>query len=139
MADQVNELARSAVRAWTIVARAWMEAANAIIVSWLDLPAVERGTSGFNEEVVRIPAQSTPTALHPGHFADSWDENQLPPDGVTVVPPQIRAGAETEVAVRVLQPERLASGTYVGSLLDSPDGNSVVDEISIYVVGGRAP
>jgi hypothetical protein len=141
MADRVDDMAKAAVRAWATVAHAWMNTANEIMVSWWDLPNVESGRSGFNEEVVWVPAQRAPAALHPGRFAD-LDDHELPPKAVRVVPSRVGAGEDTKVRVRVrmIGPrDDMASGTYVGSLLDSPGGTPLVDEIGVYVVGGRAP
>jgi hypothetical protein len=138
MADQLDELVTAAARSWAVAARAWIEAVNAIGVGWLDLPAVESGRTGFNEETVVVPAQPASTELHPGGFAD-WDENKLPSEAVAVVPPSVEAGEETEVCVRVQPPVGVASGSYTGSLSGSPGGTPLVDEISVYVVGGPAP
>jgi hypothetical protein len=133
MAGPLDDLVAAAVRAWATVARTWIEAANAIGVAWLDMPAVESGRTGFNEEVVVVPAQQAPTPLHPGPFAD-WDHNVLPPAALAVVPPQVRAGEVTEVCVRVHPAGGIASGTYTGSL-NSPGGACLVDGIGVYVVG----
>jgi hypothetical protein len=138
MADTSDDLTTVAVRAWALAGRAWMEAANAIVVGWLDLPAVEKGDPGFNEEVVLVPAQPAPTILHPGPFASRWDGTELPRGAVSVLPRRVAAAKDTEVRVCVRQPANLASGTYTGSLLDAPGGACLVDEIGVYVVGGRA-
>jgi hypothetical protein len=137
MTDRLDDLATAAVRAWITAVRAWIKAANAIGVSWLDLPGVESGRTGFNEEVVVVEAQGAPTTLHPGPFADS-DNNELPHDKVSLVPAQVDAGEEIEVHVKVALPVATASGTYTGSLLDS-GGTCLVDEIGVYVVGDSVP
>lgn len=139
MVDTGDDLTTAAVRAWAIAGRAWMEAANAIVVGWLDLPGVEKGDAGFNEEVIVVPAQPAPTILHPGPFANGWDGSELPRGAVSVIPRRVAAAMETEVRVRVRQPANMASGTYTGSLLDAPGGACLVDEIGVYVVGGSAP
>jgi hypothetical protein len=136
--DGLDELVTAAVRAWATVARAWLGAFNAIGVSWLDLPGVESGRTGFNQETVVVEAQGAPTDLHPGPFAD-WDGNELPPAVVTVVPPQVVVGQEAEVCIQVKPSLAIASGTYTGSLWDSSGDTCLVDEIGIYVVGGPAP
>ncbi len=138
MPDRLDDLVTAAVRSWAFAARAWIETGNAIGVSWLDLPAVESGRTGFNEEVVVVPAQPAPTDLHPGQFAD-WDGNELPLEAVAVVPPRVGAGEETEVCVRVQPQIGITSGTYTGSLSGSPDGTHLVDKIGVYVVGDPSP
>jgi hypothetical protein len=138
MAGPLDDLLGAAVRAWATVARTWIEAANAIGVGWLDMPAVESGRTGFNEEVVVVPAQQAPTALHPGPFAD-WDHNVLPPAALAVVPAQVGAGEVTEVCVRVHPASGIASGTYTGSLFNSPGGACLVEGIGVYVVGDSSP
>ena len=138
MAGPLDDLVAAAVRAWATVARTWIEAGNAIGVAWLDLPAVESGRTGFNEEVVVVPAQPAPTALHPGPFAD-WDHHVLPPGALAVVPAQVGAGEVTEVCVRVHPAGGTASGTYTGSLFNSPGGACLVEGIGVYVVGDSSP
>jgi hypothetical protein len=138
MASPLDDLLAAAVRASATVARTWIEAANAIGVGLLDLPAVESGRTGFNEEVVVVPAQQAPTALHPGPFAD-WDHNVLPPAALTVVPARVAAGEVAEVCVRVQPAAGIASGTYTGSLFNSPGGACLVEAIGIYVVGDSPP
>jgi len=135
MADPVDDLTTAAVRAWATVAQAWFEAANAIVLSWVDMAAVESGRTAFNEETVLVGAQGA-TALRPGRFAD-WDDNALPPAAIAVVPAQVAGGEDTEVCVRVRAPGNVTSGTYTGSLLDS-GGSCVAEEIAVYVVGGPA-
>lgn len=139
MADQVDDFAKAAVQAWATAAQAWAETVNSIMVSWWDLANVESGHSGFNEEAVWVPAQSAPTKLHPGRFADVQG-NELPREAVFVAPPRVSVNKDTKVRVMVIGPlDRVASGTYTGSLLDSPYGTPLVDEIGVYVVGGHAP
>jgi len=138
MAGPLDDLVAAAVRAWATVARTRIEAGNAIGVAWLDLPAVESGRTGFNEEVVVVPAQQAPTALRPGRFAD-WDDKELPPATVAVVPPQVGAGEITEVCVRGHPAGGIASGTYTGSLFNSPGGACLVEGIGVYVVGDNSP
>jgi hypothetical protein len=138
MADQLDELARAAVRGWATAAQAWVQAANAIGVSWLNLPGVESGRTGFNEEVVVVPPQVASKPLHPEGFADC-DGNVLSPDAMAVVPAEAGTGGGAAVCVRVKPPEGTASGTYTGSLSDSPGGRCLVDEIAVYVVGDHAP
>lgn len=135
MTDQRDDLVTAAVGAWATVARAWTEAVNEVLVSWLDLPAVESGQTGFNEEVVVVDAQPVPTDLHPGRFVD-WDDNELPAAAMTIEPPRVPAGVETSVRLRIHSSGDLVSGTYTGSLLNAPDGTCLVDEVGIYVVGG---
>ena len=138
MAGSLDDLVAAAVRAWATVARAWIEATNAIGVGLLDMPAVESGRRSFNAEVVVVPAQQTPTALHPGRF-DNWDHKELPPAALTVAPLQVGAGQATEVCVQVQPPAGTASGTYTGSLYDSPGGACLVEGIGVYVVGDSPP
>jgi hypothetical protein len=138
MASPLDDLMAAAARGWATVGRSWIEAANAIAVSCLDMPAVESGRTGFNEEVVVVPAQQAPTALRPGPFAD-WDQNVLPPAALAVVPAQVGAGEVTEVCVRVHPAGGIASGTYMGSLFSSPGGACLVEGIGVYVVGDSSP
>jgi hypothetical protein len=138
MASPLDDLLAAAVRAWATVARTWIEAANAIGVGLLDLPAVESGRTGFNAEVVVVPAQQAQTALRPGRFAD-WDDKELPPASLAVVPAQVGAGEVTEVCVRVHPAGGIASGTYTGSLFNSPGGACLVEGIGVYVVGDSSP
>ena len=138
MADQIDELARSAVRAWATAAQAWLRAINSIGVSWLDLPGVESGPTGFNEEVVAVPPQVAPSQVHPEAFADS-DGNVLSPDAMAVDKAEAATDGDAAVCVRVEPPVGTASGTYTGSLMDSPGGRCLVDEVAIYVVGDHAP
>jgi hypothetical protein len=137
MAGSLDDLVAAAVRAWLTVARAWIEAANAIGVALLDLPAVESGRTGFNREVVVLPAQPAPTAVHPEGFSN-WDYHELPPPALAVDPSDVDAGVVTEITVVVHPPEGAASGTYVGSLCD-PNGACLLDEVGVYVVGDRSP
>jgi hypothetical protein len=137
MAEQLDDVVAAAVRAWVTVAGAWIEAANAIGVAWLDLPAVESGGPGFNEEIVALSAQRASTALHPVAFSD-WDDNELPREALTVEPDQVNAGEATTVRVLVQPPNDTVSGTYTGSLCDS-SGTCLLDEIDVYVVGDTPP
>ena len=77
MASTLDDLVAAAMRTWATVARTWIEAANAILVGWLDVPDVESGRTGFNEESVVVPAQQSPTDLSPESFSN-WDDDQLP-------------------------------------------------------------
>ncbi|HEX6687449.1 MAG TPA: hypothetical protein VF085_02155 [Solirubrobacterales bacterium] len=129
------DLTTAAVGAWATVARAWIEAADEIAVSWLDFAAAESGQTGFNEEVVVVEAQPAATDLRLGRFVD-WDDNELPAAAVAVEPPRVPAGVETAVRVRVHSSGDLTSGTYTGALLKAHDGTPLVDEIGVYVVGG---
>jgi hypothetical protein len=137
MAGPLDDQVTAGVRAWLSVAQAWIEAANDIVIAWLDLADVESGRPGFNEEAVRVPAQQTPTDLHPGPFSN-WDRDQLPPDALSVVPTGVKAGEETEVMLVVQPPKGACSGSYTGSLCD-PDGACLLDEIVVYVVGDTPP
>jgi len=135
----VDDFTKAAVRGWATAAHAWMEAANSVLVSWWDLADVERGRPGFNEETVWVPAQGAPVTVHPGRFADV-EGRELPREAVFVVPSRVRADEDTEVRLQVIGPlQSVASGTYTGSLLDSPYGIPLVDEVGVYVVGDRAP
>jgi hypothetical protein len=137
MASTLDDLVAAAVRTWATVARAWIEAANAILIGWLDLADVETGRTGFNEEVVVVPAQLAPTALNPGSFSN-WDQDQLPAEALAVKPAEVNAGEHTEVLVLVQPPKGTASGTYTGSLYD-PTGTCLIEEVGVYVVGDRSP
>jgi hypothetical protein len=136
MADRLDDLVTAAVRAWAVAARAWIEAANAIGVSWLELADVESGRTGFNEETVVVAAQPGPTELHCDEFA-GWDDHRLPPEAVAVLPPRVEAGEKTEVCVRIQAPPGTPSGTYTGSLC-TPGGTCLVGGIGVYVVGDTA-
>ena len=68
MASTLDDLVGAAVRTWANVARTWIEAANTILVGWLDVPDVESGRTGFNEGSVVVPAQQSPTDLSPDPF-----------------------------------------------------------------------
>ena len=137
MASTLDDLVAAAVRTWATVARAWIEAANAILIGWLDLADVETGRTGFNEEVVVVPPQQAPTALSPESFSN-WDQDQLPAAALAVKPGDVKAGEITEVLVSVQPPQGTASGTYVGTLCDS-SGACLLQEVGIYVVGDRSP
>ena len=63
----------------------------------------------------------------------------LPPAVLAVVPAQVGAGEVTEVCVRVHPAGGVASGTYTGSLFNSPGGACLVDGIDVYVVGDSSP
>jgi hypothetical protein len=138
MSDPLDDLATDGVQAWVTVVDAWIKAVNAIGMTWLDFAAAESGLTGFNQEIVVVPAQQTPTALHPSDFVD-WYGKKLEPGAVSLSPSQVDAGKETTVCVKVDAPGSLKSGTYTGSLLDSPGGTRLVDEIGVYVVGGLGP
>jgi hypothetical protein len=137
MASTLDDLVAAAVRTWATVARTWIGAANAILVAWLDVPDVESGRTGFNEEFVVVPAQQSPTALSPESFSN-WDDDQLPADALAVNPAGVKAGKITEVVVSVQPPKGTPSGTYTGSLYDH-SGTCVLEEVGIYVVGDRSP
>jgi hypothetical protein len=137
MADTLDDLVGAAVRTWATVARTWIEAANTVLVGWLDVADAESMLTGFNEEVVLLPRQQAATALHAGPFTD-WDQNQLRPAALTVEPAQVNAGEVTEVRVKVQPPHGTASGTYRGSLYD-PTGACLLKGVDVYVVGDRPP
>jgi hypothetical protein len=138
MSDPVNDLVGNAVRAWASVARAWIASANAAWVSLLDLSDPESDQLGFNEETVMVPAQSEGCAVCAGPFVD-FDNTQLPAEVISVTPQALVGGVETKVCVRVDPPKGTASGTYMGTLLDSPGGRCVAEEVGVYVVGDHAP
>ena len=137
MASTLDDLVAAAMRTWATVARTWIEAANAILLGWLDVPDVETGRTGFNEELVLVPAQQAPTELNPGSFFN-WDRDELHADAFAVTPARVKAGEITEVVVSVDPPQGTASGTYTGSLYD-PTGTCLLEEIGVYVVGDAAP
>lgn len=137
MAGSLDDLVAAAVRGWAGVARAWIEAANAMVIEFLDLADVESGRTGFNEEIVVVPQQPAPTDVHPRGFTD-WDHNELAPAALTVEPAQVNAGKVTEVRVVVQAPQGTASGTYTGSLHD-PTGVCLFEEVAVYVVGDKSP
>lgn len=137
MAGTLDDLVSAAVRTWATVAQTWIEAANAILVGWLDVPDVETGAPRFNEEVVVVPAQLASTALNPGSFSN-WDQDQLPAEAFAVKPAEVDAGEITKVLVSVQPPKGTASGTYTGSLYD-PTGTCLLEEVGVYVVGDRSP
>jgi hypothetical protein len=138
MSDPLDDLVGTAVRAWASVARAWIASANAAWVSLLDLSDPESDQLGFNEETVMVPAQSGGCAVCAGPFVD-FDNTPLPAAVVSVTPQAVPAGVETAVCVRVTPPPGTASGTYMGTLVDSPGGRCVAEEVGVYVVGDRAP
>jgi hypothetical protein len=137
MAGALDDLVAAVVRGWAAVARAWIEAANAIAIGFLDLADVESGRTGFNEEIVVVPGQPAATDVHPRGFTD-WDHNELPSVALTVEPAQVNAGKVTEVRIAVEPPQGTASGTYTGSLHD-PAGVCLFEEVAVYVVGDKSP
>ena len=137
MAGPLDDLVADAVRAWLSMARASVEAANDIIVEWLDLADVESGRLGFNEAIVFVPEQPDATPLHPRGFTD-WDGNELPPDAFDLDPSDVKGGEATQIRLLVQPPEGAVSGTYTGSLCDS-NGACLLDEIGVYVVGETPP
>jgi hypothetical protein len=137
MAGALDDLVAAAVRGWATVARAWLEAANAMTIGFLDLADVESGPKGFNEEVVVVPRQSAATPLHPRSFTD-WDHNELPRAALALDPSDVKAGEATKVRLLVQPPTGTASGTYTGSLHD-PSGACLLEEVGVYVVGDQSP
>jgi hypothetical protein len=137
MANTLDDLVGAAVQTWATVVRTWMEAANAVLVGWLDVADVESGRTGFNEQLVVVPAQEAPTALNPGSFSN-WDQEQLPANALAVNPVEVNAGEIKKALVLVKPPQGTASGTYTGSLHD-PTGTCLLEEVSVYVVGDRSP
>ena len=137
MAGPLDDLVGAGVRAWLTVVQASVEAANDIVVAWLDLADVESGRPGFNEEIVFVPGQPNATPLHPRDFTD-WDDNELPPDAFDLNPSDVKAGEPTQIRLLVEPPEGAVSGTYTGSLCDS-NGASLLDEVDVYVVGETPP
>ena len=138
MSDPLNDLVATAIRAWASVAGAWIESANAVLVSLLDLSDTESDQLGFNEETVLIPPQPAACDVSAGRFADI-DDTPLPAEVISVTPHALAAGVETKVCVRVTPPPGTASGTYMGTLRDSSGGQCVAEEVGVYVVGDRAP
>jgi hypothetical protein len=130
MPSTLDELVATATQTGATVARTWIEAANAVLVGWLDVPDVESGRTGFNEDFVVVPAQQSATPLSPESFSN-WDDKKLDNGALKVNP----AGV---VIVSVQPPKGTASGTYTGSLYD-PTGTCVVEEVGVYVVGDKAP
>ena len=137
MPSTLDELVATATQTGATVARTWIEAANAVLVGWLDVPDVESGRTGFNEDFVVVPAQQSATPLSPGSFSN-WDDNKLDNGALKVNPAGVEPGKVTEVIVSVQPPKGTASGTYTGSLYD-PTGTCVVEEVGVYVVGDKAP
>jgi hypothetical protein len=137
MAQPLDDLVAAGVRAWLTMVRASIEAANDIVIAWLDLADVESGRPGFNEEVVTLSAQGAATSLHPQAFSN-WDDDQLPLDALTVEPDRVKTGEATKVRLRVQPPDGVVSGTYTGSLCDE-NGACLLDEIGVYVVGETPP
>ena len=137
MAGALDDLVAAAVRGWAAVARAWIEAGNAMAIEFLDLADVESGHTGFNEETVVVPRQPAATAVRPRGFTD-WDHNELPLAALTVEPAQVNADKVTEMRVLVQPPQGTASGTYTGSL-HAPTGVCLFEEVAVYVVGDKSP
>ena len=137
MAGTLDDLVAALVRGWAAMARAWIEAANAMAIGFLDLAEVESGPMSFNQEVVIVPRQPAATAVHPRGFTD-WDQNELAPTALTLEPAQVSADTVTKVRLVVQPPQGTASGTYTGSLHD-PTGTCVLEEVGVYVVGDKAP
>ena len=73
MADPLNDLVATAVRAWASLAGASIESANADLIGLMELADTESGQFGFNEETVLVPAQPAACALSAGRFADLDD------------------------------------------------------------------
>ena len=132
-----DDLVAAGVRAWLTMVQASIEAANDIVVAWLDLPDVESGRPGFNEEIVVVPGQPAATPLHPSDFTD-WDDKELPPDAFDLDPSDVKVGETTQVRLLVQPPKGAVSGTYTGALCDS-SGGCLLDEIGVYVVGETPP
>ena len=73
-----------------------------------------------------------------GPFVD-FDNTQLPAE-VIAVTPQALAGRGRDQGLRAGHPPPgTASGTYMGTLMDSPGGRCVAEEVGVYVVGDHAP
>jgi len=138
MSDPLNDLIGTAVRAWASVAGAWIESANAVWISLLDMSDRETDQRGFNEETVLVAAQSAACGVSAGPFVD-FDNTQLPAAVISVTPQALAAGVETKVCVRVEPPPGTASGTYMGTLVEPSGGRCVAEEVGVYVVGDRAP
>ncbi|HET9121196.1 MAG TPA: hypothetical protein VFN72_11760 [Solirubrobacterales bacterium] len=137
MAGASDDLVAALVRGWATVAQAWLEAANAMTIGFLDLADAETGPMDFNQQVVIVPRQPAATPIHPRGFTD-WDQNELAPAALTLEPAQIAADAVTKVRLVAKPPPGTASGTYTGSLHD-PTGTCVFEEVVVYVVGDKAP
>jgi hypothetical protein len=137
MAGPLDDLVAAVVRGWATVARAWLEAANAMAIGFLDLPDVESGPMSFNQQIVIVPRQPAATAVHPRSFTD-WDQNELAPAALTLEPAEVSADGVTKVRLVVQPPHGTASGTYTGSFHD-PAGTCVLEEVGVYVVGDKAP
>ena len=138
MADPLNDLVATAVRAWASAAGAWIESANAVLVGLMELSDTESGQFGFNEETVLVPAQAAACAVSAGRFADI-DDTPLPVEVISVTPDALGAGVATRVCVRVTPPPGTASGTYMGTLTETSGGRCLAEEVGVYVVGDRAP
>jgi len=137
MPSTLDDLVATATQTGATVARTWIEAANAVLIGWLDVPDAESGGTGFNEESVVVPAQQSATPLRPESFSN-WDDKKLDNGALKVDPAGVVAGKVTEAIVSVQPPKGTASGTYTGSLHD-PTGTCVVEEVAVYVVGDKAP
>jgi hypothetical protein len=98
MASTLDDLVGAAVRTWANVARTWIEAANTILVGWLDVADVESGRTGFNEGSAVVPAQQSPTDLSPESFSN-WDDDPLPKHALAVKPAGVEAGRSPHVIV----------------------------------------
>jgi hypothetical protein len=136
MPSTLDDLVATATQTGATVARTWIQAANAVLIGWLDVPDVESGRTCFNEEFVVVPAQQSATSLSPESFSN-WDD-KLDNGALKVNPAEVEAGKVTEMIVSVQPPKGTASGTYTGSLYD-PTGTCVVEEVGVYVVGDKAP
>jgi hypothetical protein len=137
MAGTLDDLLSTAVRTWATVARTWIDAANEVMVGWLDVADVESGHPGFNQASAVVPAQEARTPLTAGSFAN-WDQDQLPGNTLALRPEEVLAAEDTEILLRVKPPQGTASGTYWGSL-DDPTGTCVLEDFAVYVVGDRSP
>jgi hypothetical protein len=137
MSSTLDELVATATQTGATVARTWIQAANAVLIGWLDVPDVESGRSSFNQGFVLVPAQQSVTPLSPESFSN-WDDKKLDNGALKVNPAEVEAGKVTEMIVSVQPPKGTASGTYTGSLYD-PTGTCVVEEVGVYVVGDKAP
>lgn len=138
MADPLNDLVATAVRAWASLAGASIESANAVLIGLMELADTESGQFGFNEETVLVPAQPAACAVSAGRFAD-LDDTPLPAEVISVTPNALGAGVATRVCVRVTPPPGTASGTYMGTLTETSGGRCLAEEVGVYVVGDRAP
>jgi hypothetical protein len=138
MADRLDELARDAAKASALVGYATLEAANEILVGWLDMAEVESALAGLNEEIVVVGFRTERVDLVPGVFSN-WEGKTLDPDSVDIEPARLEPGGITTVRVKVKPADGVVSGTYTGPLQRTPDHSPVVPEVSIYVVGDTEP